>query len=176
MAKISRLIVCDIDGVVADPGSRLDYLKNNEYDKFYGAEMAEDDWDEEMREVLRLLYKQDNDWGRSDILFLTGRPLRTLALTKLWLQNHITPFVLGEDDDDNYHLVGRVDDDHRKSEVVKPELLEKFLDRLIGEGLISDGAEIFLFDDDPENVVALENTLEKYRFKHKEFVIGKKRI
>lgn len=40
---IRTLIICDIDGVLADCSHRLHYLKEKRYDAFYGAEMLDDD-------------------------------------------------------------------------------------------------------------------------------------
>lgn len=172
---INRLIISDIDGVVADCSHRLKYIQGKEknYDKFYGAEMADDDWSEIMRELLQSMVKMPNSFDRAELVFLTGRPERTLELTKLWLNEHIIPFVFS-DPDTEYTILGRNDNDHRKSPIVKAELLGEFLSRY--QDKFDDTMTIYLFDDDPNNIIELEKKLAEYPYQFKALCVGTGRL
>lgn len=164
--KIERLIIGDVDGVVANPGSRLDYLiGEKEWDKFYGAEMANDKYISLNGELLHLLAESP----QSQLLFLTGRPERTQELTRLWLNEHF-----GKDID--WWIEHRKDGDHRKSSVVKAEMLERFL--IDYESIIDSDMVIYIFDDDPKNVLALEEVVNYLRFgyKYETYIVGTERL
>lgn len=140
------LILCDIDGVIADPTHRLGFLERKDYDSFYSD-----------KEILAdglivagasLLHVFLNYYTHVDIAFVTGRPTRTAATTKQWLQANITSSLYCEP------LYMREDSDHRKDFILKPELVGKALKNY---GTAAD--LIYFIDDNPANVKAV---CEKY--------------
>ena len=137
---MSTLVVCDIDGVLADCEHRLHYKDEKDYDSFYGIAMADDTKIESGINLLSAIYHGLSDYR---FVYLTGRPERTRNITDLWLRGAFCPY--GE-------LVMRADGDHRKSEIVKPEIFANWLaeQRKIGR----EWDEIFYIDDDMKNVVA----------------------
>ncbi len=163
--KITRLIIGDIDGVIADCSERLKFIQNGEknWDKFYGAEMANDEY---IRMNGKLL-KELSYCEPYQLLFLTGRPERTHELTRLWLNEH-----LGITD---YWITCRKDGDHRKSPVVKAEMLVDFITNY--GHLCDDDMRIYIFDDDPENLKAMAKALlDNNIYLYETFCVGTKRF
>lgn len=136
-----KLIICDIDGVLADCSHRLHYLKEKNYDAFYGACMA-DDKAIKPGIVLYDLLGFDDDNPVYHII-LTGRSQSTGNLTRLWLVDNSIYYD---------YLLMRRDGDYRPSPVVKVELLQKFFRSHGGFD------EIYFIDDDPKNVKAVCET------------------
>lgn len=164
---IKHLIVGDIDGVLADCSHRLQYIRDGEknWDKFYGAEMADDKYIKHNGDLLqKLSFGED-----AQLLLLTGRPERTHELTRLWLNEHLGGVV-------DYWITCRLDGDYRKSPVVKAEMLESFLEQY--DRICSAKMEVLLFDDDPENLKAMAEVLDLMRFpyEYETFCVGTKRI
>lgn len=164
---IKRLIIGDIDGVIADCSHRLQYLQGSEknWDKFYGAEMADDKYIKHNGDLLqKLSFGED-----AQLVFLTGRPERTHELTRLWLNEHLGGVV-------DYWITCRLDGDHRKSPVVKAEMLECFLDKY--DSLLDPQMTISIFDDDPKNLVAMAEVINpmRYPYDFETFCVGTKRI
>ncbi|WP_116948791.1 phosphatase domain-containing protein [Jiangella endophytica] len=89
--------VVDIDGVLADVRHRLHHLKRRPKDwaGFFGA-MADDTPYAEGVELVTLLSNEH------DVVYLSGRPERTRAVTRIWLADHGAPagtVMLRPDDD-----------------------------------------------------------------------------
>ncbi len=114
-----NLIICDIDGVLADCSHRLHYLKEKNYDKFYSAdEMLNDKVIRQGADFARCLTDT-----RDNVCLLTGRPERTRECTKAWFAlNHIYPTP------ECHPMYMRADGDYRPSDVVKVEQLDKLLE------------------------------------------------
>lgn len=123
-----RVLVVDIDGVVADVRHRLHHLEggSRDWESFFAA-MARDP-------VLaqgQALVAEARAEGHG-IVYLTGRPERWRTDTVTWLAGH------GLEGDD---LVMRPDADRRPARVFKVEVLRR----------LAETAEILaLVDDDPE--------------------------
>lgn len=143
------LVICDIDGVVANNDKRLVYLERGDYDNFYRDEYIRDD---ELiasgQELVRYLGIRDERYGngRPSFVYLTGRPEKTREATINWLsRNRISA-----------PLFMRADIDHRRSETVKPELVAAIIGSYISYfGELPDKHILFV-DDDPKNVKAVE--------------------
>lgn len=140
------LILCDIDGVLADCSHRLHWLKEKDYDLFYGEEMSND---KKITNGISLLYLL-HDWHirrekeyMNPIVYITGRPERTRSITRDWL-NRILPFHAA-----NGHIIMRKDEDHRPSSQVKLDLIHNL------PYDINSINTVFFIDDDPENVKAV---------------------
>lgn len=122
-----RLLLADIDGVIADCSHRLHFQKAKDYDAFYSADnMLRDEVIVKGRDLVRLLLNTGYA-ERVDLVLLTGRPNRTRVATEAWLDHnaHIYSF---ED------MIMRHDGDYRPSNIIKLEnfynwLLEKHVMR-----------------------------------------------
>ena len=132
------IILCDIDGVVADCTHRLKYLENKDYDKFYSADEILNDKPIELGiDLITMLA----DSYLCELYYVTGRPYRTEEATKAWFKRHGVPIA---------PMIMRHDHDFRKSEIVKAETLEKFL----ANTEVEPNSMIFI-DDDPLNVAGV---------------------
>lgn len=136
-----NLIICDIDGVLADCSHRLHYLKEKKYEAFYCLEnMIED---EPIYKGIDLFHKICRDESCFDICLLTGRPERTRKLTEMWLMCQDVKFN---------KMYMRKDGDYRCSPAVKVELVEKIIkDRTKYDSRYSG----YFIDDDPKNIKAV---------------------
>lgn len=152
------LVICDIDGVVADISNRLPYMKRGDYANFYAdANVLTDRLIEDGKTLARQFgndsYEQRHG-GRPRFIFLTGRPERTRQATTEWLRRNGLEAP----------LFMRANGDHRKSEVVKPELVAAILGSYKSYFCDIDDENIFFIDDDPKNIEAVEsifNTADK---------------
>ncbi len=144
------LIICDIDGVLADCSHRLHYLEEKNYETFYSNNAMLDD--KVIQDGLSLLFSlRYGSWSAGEpvraenpVIFLTGRPARTRSITRTWIQHYVGYAMY------TLPLLMRGDGDYRPSPVVKTELLQAALpDR----GKKYD--KIYFIDDDPENVKAV---------------------
>lgn len=156
------LIICDIDGVLADCTHRLKYISGEEkdYESFYGISMARDTLIESGQELINRLRKEHYSYEEHELLLLTGRPERTAEITRNWL---IANGVCGH----FTKMLMRKDGDFRPSPEVKVELLESLLrgikPRKLSKKLKSawkDAAiekydHIWFIDDDSKNVKAV---------------------
>lgn len=151
------IILCDIDGVLADCSHRLPFLENKDYDRFYSPkEIMEDTpiWvGFEFAEAL--MNAEFGEFG-----FLTGRPYRTEGATRAWLRKH------------HYYELSQVpmfmrhDHDYRKSEVIKAEIMGKYIEHEHPEDTI------LFIDDDPLNVA----NMRKLHPQVKGLVFGAERL
>lgn len=168
------LIICDIDGVLANCEHRLEYLQRKDYNAFYGIKMADDVEIKAGRSLLKSLRNSASD--SSTIYYATGRPERTRNLTLNWLEAHYMPQVWSD------RLFMREDVDYRPSPELKVEQVEQILNH---KGIVSNNGlinglknlvatvssiltgeteklpTIYFIDDDPKNVKAV---CEKYPF------------
>lgn len=112
-----KWVVCDIDGVLADPEHRLHFIEGGkkDWDGFFAA--AKDDEPRPVEiEILRLFATSPlADYG---ICLLTGRSDQIEEVTVEWLIRHNVPFDL---------LYMREEGDYRPDTQVKPELMMRFL-------------------------------------------------
>ena len=123
---MSKVILVDLDGTIADCSHRLHHIEKDpkDWESFF-AKCGEDKPIESTIELLEntVLHERnlyiDNDLAIS-VVFLTGRPERILTKTVKWIMGH-TPFIIGK----RCHLLVRPDGDHRPAEVVKLEQVAK---------------------------------------------------
>lgn len=157
------IILCDIDGVLANCQHRLNYLRERDYDRFYGIEMTNDATIDSGIKLLRALKAFDRN---PKVFFITGRPERTRSITKLWVEN-CAGFTIST----KGHLIMRKDGDHRPSPAVKVEQIKSVLDpdlpapaQVLKTAVNAFAAllggdeppeDIYFIDDDPENTKAV---------------------
>ncbi len=145
---MSNLIICDIDGVLADCSHRLHYLEEKNYEAFYGDEISDD---EPIIAGVRLLYYLGNFHFVGDraketsdrVIFLTGRPCRARANTQAWMCGNLGSRCA------TFPLLMRGDSDYRPSPIVKTELLRACA------APFSEYKTIYFIDDDSDNVKAV---------------------
>lgn len=141
------IVFCDIDGVLADCGHRLHYKEEKDYDKFYGLEMLDDRTINAGLELLALVEEKDED---VPIILISGRPERTRKATTVWLD--VCGLVYYDE------ILMRKDGDYRSSDIVKKELIEKYL---MHNPQYKNWMAYFI-DDDPKNVKAIEATFPNF--------------
>ena len=109
----SKAIICDLDGTLCNVDHRLQYVKVDkplrpQWGKFF-AEMKNDTLNEWCKEITDIMaYKHP-------IVFATGRPEDYMEMTKGWLSKYDVTY--------NY-LFSRLQNDHRKDDIVKEIILE----------------------------------------------------
>ncbi len=105
---MSRFIICDIDGTIADASHRLHHIKQEpkNWDLFHDGV----DRDTPHRDIRRLLKQVE---PIADIVYLTGRMERTRSPTLQWLTVHGFPVGVS--------LLMRRNGDHRPDYTVKYE-------------------------------------------------------
>lgn len=120
------MIICDIDGTIADISHRLHFIQDQpkDWDSFF-AECIHD------RPIIPVIEAVKRLSRGSDLYFLTGRPESIRRETFLWLERvgFFLPSVrspLGNCSD----LIMRRTGDHRPDTRVKPELLLSYLSSL----------------------------------------------
>lgn len=161
------MVFCDIDGLLADAGHRLPYLENKEYDKFYGANMADDGIPGlAAAATIAFLAGIGMVYKSVRIRFLTGRPERTRTLTAMWLrQNYPTLFEEYVPFEDNAILC-REDDDFRPAHAVKLDNVVQYFEintKSVSMGDISDldfvrgDFDTYILDDDPNVISVFDN-------------------
>ena len=126
--KLPYAVVVDLDSTVAYRNGRVIYDYNAS---------GNDIFDPRMKIILENLLK-----GGIKILFITGREERSKNVVDEWLHKHLTGL------DTNYKLIMRKDLDHRKSNIVKEELLKTVEDKF---------NILIAFDDDPDCAMMYKN-------------------
>ncbi len=111
------IVICDIDGTIADTEHRTHFVKKPEGEKkdwkgFFGA-MADDPVRKDVQEMLIGFYNQG-----LTIVFLSGRPDTYKQVTLDWLQRHNLTFA--------FTLIMRRADDKRDDTEVKKEMLDRY--------------------------------------------------
>ena len=106
------IIICDIDGTIADLSHRLHFITNgnHQWNEFFAA-VAGDKPIPEVIKTIQLLSQ-----AGATILLVTGRSTVCRFDTVMWLHGHSVPFE---------GLYMREEGDHRKDSIVKSELLDK---------------------------------------------------
>lgn len=113
------LIICDIDGVIADCSQRLHYIQEKpaNWDGFF----EDCDFDAPIVPVIELL--RALNVNGFDIGYITGRPKRIREKTVKWFKQHYVPFKEGQ------LLLMRTDGDHREDWIVKWLLFEEWVEQ-----------------------------------------------
>ena len=139
---MSNLVVCDIDGVIADCSHRLSWAEAKMYDDFY----ARVSGDEPISDGITLLLKLAAHLDSGDrIVFLTGRREDCRQDTMDWLRKNFCY---------SYEAIYmRRKGDHREPYIVKKELYAEIIRMFESRNIIFD--HIYFIDDDPENVKAV---------------------
>lgn len=168
------LIICDIDGVLADCEHRLKYLHRKDYNAFYSIKMADDTVIKEGLSLLKAL--RNGASNSSTVCYATGRPKRTRNLTLNWLEAKYAPQAYSD------RLYMREDGDYRPSPELKVEQVEQILKNrgVISSNSLIDALKamtttvasiitgekeslpiVYFIDDDPKNIKAV---CEKFPF------------
>lgn len=107
------IVICDIDGTIADCSHRLHLIKDKpkNWNKFHEL-CIQDKVVENIQEIVWCLNKFHI------VIYITGRPESSRELTEKWLANHSFP----EGD-----LYMRKDGDYRQDWITKAEHLDKVL-------------------------------------------------
>lgn len=85
---MSRIVLCDLDGTLADVEHRVHHIKgdNNDWDAFYAA-CGSDTPIEPVIELVRALHGAGHQ-----IHILSGRREDVRAITEAWLARHAVPY------------------------------------------------------------------------------------
>ena len=135
MTSNKNIVICDIDGTVANNDHRQHLLKGfKTWDKFF-AHLGED---LPIPEVIEFVINLHNE-GR-DIVFVTGRPARYEEATRKWLERYF---------DFEIKLIMRQDKDKRNKVEVKKEI---FLENFKSE-------DIFLVIDNDRDLIKMWQSL-----------------
>ena len=135
MTSNKNIVICDIDGTVANNDHRQHLLKGfKTWDKFF-AHLSED---LPISEVIEFVINLHNE-GR-DIVFVTGRPARYEEATRKWLGKYF---------DFEIKLFMRQDKDKRNKVEVKKEI---FLENFNSE-------DIFLVIDNDRDLIKMWQSL-----------------
>ena len=111
---MGNIILCDIDGTVADNSHRQHFLQGKKDWEGFFSTLVED---KPIMPTIELL-KDEFKKGR-EIIFITGRPKRYSYSTNLWLKEYFNF---------NYKLYMREDGDQRNKLSVKKDIFEKNLE------------------------------------------------
>lgn len=130
---MTRAVIFDIDGTLADATHRLHHIQNGSrnWDAFF-AEAANDPVIEPIRDLAFLFDNQDYR-----IILVSGRTDKIRGLTEAWLDRHGIPY---------HELHMRAEGDYRQDFVVKSELLD---------GILASGHQVHCVIDDRPSVVAM---------------------
>lgn len=114
------MIICDIDGTIADCEHRRHYITNKpkDHDAFYAGVRD----DKPIRKIIGVLLSLlERDFYT--VTFVTGRPERTRKDTEWWLSEylHLYPH--------DYEMFMRKDKDYRQDYIVKQDILDKHIDK-----------------------------------------------
>jgi phosphoglycolate phosphatase-like HAD superfamily hydrolase len=112
------VIVCDLDGTLCDISHRTHWVQvpsgvRKNWDAFF----SEVPNDTPNQAVLDLLYMV-SEYSR--VIFCSGRPERCRTDTEAWLKQHLFT---------KYELWMREDGDFRRDDIVKQEILDKYIDK-----------------------------------------------
>jgi hypothetical protein len=115
MNDIKDIIICDLDGTLANCEHRRHYVENKpkNWDAFY-AGVSDDIVDDTVLTLLRDLDRY--------VVFCTGRPERCRVDTDAWIGEHYGRVR-------RYELLMRQDGDYRADYIVKQELLDNHIDK-----------------------------------------------
>lgn len=158
----TTLIMIDVDGVLADNSSRLPYLKNKNYGKFYdGVEVSNDKKIEDYTGFIDKLLKEHDLCDHTYVCLTTGRPEKLRNITMQWISANWPSIhskltnINGED-----FNCFRANSDHRKSPVVKAEMVD-IIAKKVAKGAFDHydhkrrKIDLIIIDDDPTNTKAM---------------------
>ena len=112
---MSKIVLCDIDGTIANNDHRQHYLKGKkDWDGFF-SELIND---EPIFPIINKVIEEHN--AGKNIIFLTGRPERYRKSTILWLKRYFN-FDL--------EILMRKDTDRRDKLITKKEMFEQNFDK-----------------------------------------------
>ena len=117
------IIVCDLDGTLCNIDHRTHFVQvaqgeRKDWDSFFNG-VPNDTVNEPVLEVLdRFRFALDE--FEFEIVFCSGRPERCRADTEAWLKQHGF---------NHYALWMREDGDFRRDDIVKQEILDKYLEK-----------------------------------------------
>lgn len=138
---MSNILVCDIDGVLADCTHRLHYLEQKNYEAFYSiANMLEDEIIWIGKDLFNAIKQPLSGF---DTYLLTGRPERTRKVTEMWLSYYDVGFN---------RMYMREDGDYRPSPKVKIDLMNRLIE---SRKAYDNSCSGYFIDDDPDNVKAV---------------------
>ena len=139
-----RYIFLDIDGVLANCKHRLHYIQGEEkdYEAFFNAIPDDTPYGNE-EDNPKLISDLQESYGGTVIL-VTGRPEWTRQMTNDWLKKHYKALP---------QMLMRKDGDHRKSPVVKAELVTEFAQHHTVD-------ECMVLDDMQDNIDAMCDALK----------------
>ncbi len=124
------IVICDIDGTIADLKHRLHFIKDKpvDWDRFYST--ADEDT---VIQSTVMLVKGLMQKG-CQVVFMTARPEKYRAITEQWLHKNIDiPYLA---------LLMRKNDDMRSDTIVKKELYAQHLEDKIVRYAIDDRPRI----------------------------------
>ena len=115
------MIICDIDGTIANCDHRKHYITNKpkNHDAFYAGVMD----DKPIRNVVHLLLSMLEHHIPPSLTFVTGRPERTRKDTEWWLAEYIGLFPT------DYRMFMRKDKDYRQDYLIKQDILDQHIDK-----------------------------------------------
>jgi len=109
---MKNIILCDIDGTVANNDHRQNLLKEyQDWDIFF-SELVNDEPIFKVIDLIKLNYKNG-----FKVVFVTGRPERYRKMTSDWLNNYF---------DFKIEILMRPDADKRNKLIIKKDMLENF--------------------------------------------------
>lgn len=125
------ILICDIDGVIADLSHRLHHIEEKpaNWDGFF----EDCDGDLPMEATIEFLRLIDDTF---EIAYLTGRPKRVREKTIAWFRRNSVPW------DDRMLLAMRADLDHRQDWIVKWELFDYWVDKERVRAIIEDRDQV----------------------------------
>lgn len=123
-----KIVICDIDGTIADTAHRVHFLEGEKKDwKSFFGKMMSDPVREEVVAQIRTLHESGHT-----IVFVSGRPDNYRAFTADWLTKNGIDF--------GFTLIMRRSDDSRPDTAVKEQIYDKFF---------ADKKVVKVFDDRP---------------------------
>lgn len=132
LIKIDKpVVVCDIDGTIADCKHRLHHLKGEkkDWDGFFG-DMHKDTLRTEVHEML-----VEHEKDGKQIIFVSARPSNYRAVTEAWLLENVdikSPLM----------VLMRRSDDSRDDTIVKNEIYNKYLSKMDIRAVIDDRPKV----------------------------------
>lgn len=119
MLPFRDIIICDIDGTIADLTHRLHYVKGDtkDWDSFFA-----NVWQDSFRDDIWNKVILDSQKHDAEIIFVSGRSDKTREDTRGWIAQEV-----GYED---FKLIMRQSWDRRDDTVVKREMYDKYLSRM----------------------------------------------
>ena len=108
---MSKIVLCDIDGTIANNDHRQHYLEGKKDWEGFFSELSSDT---PIYDVINMV--KDLFTSGKEIVFLTGRPKKYNYSTTLWLMDYF---------DFEINLVMRKNNDYRNKLIIKKELVEQ---------------------------------------------------